>query len=155
MAIRTQHEITENTWFITFTCYKWLPLFELTQSYDAVYKWFDILKAYGLDVIGYVIMPNHIHALIAYMPGEKSINTVVGNGKRFLAYEIVDKFKAQGNKDMLQKLADGVWPSDRRKGKLHEAFEPSFECKLCYNQKFVNQKLSYIHGNPVDRKSVV
>jgi hypothetical protein len=32
-------------YFITFTCQDWLSLFEITNSYDAVYKWFDHLKA--------------------------------------------------------------------------------------------------------------
>jgi len=34
MAIRTKHQITDNTWFITFTCYNWISLFETTQSYE-------------------------------------------------------------------------------------------------------------------------
>jgi hypothetical protein len=42
MAIRTKHKITDSTWFITFTCYNWLPLFEITQSYDLVYKWLKL-----------------------------------------------------------------------------------------------------------------
>ena len=97
-------------------------------------------------------MPNHIHALIAYTPRQKSINTIIGNGKRFLAYGIVERLKEQQHTELLKQLAEGVWPSDRRKGKLHEVFEPSFECKFCYSQKFVNQKLSYIHNNPVSKK---
>ena len=34
-------------YFIMFTCKDWLPLFELTESYDAVYKWFDYLEDKG------------------------------------------------------------------------------------------------------------
>jgi REP element-mobilizing transposase RayT len=67
MSVRMQHN-SVGTHFITFTCYKWKPLFELTDSYDAVYKWFDYLYSNGASVIGYVIMPNHIHALIHFFP---------------------------------------------------------------------------------------
>lgn len=40
-----QQNIYENyeIFFITTTCYNWLPLIEQTKSYDAVYKWFDYL----------------------------------------------------------------------------------------------------------------
>ena len=34
-------------------------------------------------------MPNHLHALIAFRNTGQSINTIVGNGKRFMAYEII------------------------------------------------------------------
>ena len=34
-------------------------------------------------------MTNHLHALIDFGVSEKNINTMVSNGKRFNAYEIV------------------------------------------------------------------
>ena len=90
-------EFTEGMYFITFTCQHWLPLFELTNSYNSVYKWFDYLQAKGHNVKGYVIMPNHLHALIDFGVSEKSINTIVSNGKRFIAYKIVERLKEQNN----------------------------------------------------------
>jgi hypothetical protein len=62
-----------------------LPLIEQTNSYDAVYNWLDHLKEKGHYVAGYTIMPNHIHALIGFQNRGQSINTIVGNGKRFMA----------------------------------------------------------------------
>jgi hypothetical protein len=44
MAVKTPIEEAEGIYFITFTCQHWLPLFEITKSYDIVYKWFDYLK---------------------------------------------------------------------------------------------------------------
>jgi hypothetical protein len=67
--------------FITTTCHNWLPLIEQTNGYDAVYKWFDHLKGKGHFIIGYIIMPNHLHALIAFQNTGKSINTIISNGK--------------------------------------------------------------------------
>ena len=54
----------DGTFFITFTCHDWLPLIDKTDGSDIVYKWFDHLKLKGHKINGYVIMPNHIHALI-------------------------------------------------------------------------------------------
>ena len=70
----------DGIYFITFTCCEWIPLFELTKSYDLVYKWFDFLKEKNHYLIGYVIMPNHIHALIAFQNNGTIINTIVSNG---------------------------------------------------------------------------
>ena len=45
MAIKLKHNNTFSTYFITFTCATWIPLFEITSSYDLVYNWFKVLKS--------------------------------------------------------------------------------------------------------------
>lgn len=152
MAINKPHIFKPGIYFLTFTNYKWLPLFADTQSYDLVYKWFDVIKTNGNDIIGFVIMPNHIHALIGYKQTDKSLNTIIGNGKRFIAYGIIKRLKEAQNTQLLQILSEGVSLSDRKRGYLHEVFEQSFDLKLCRSYKFVKQKLDYIHSNPVSKK---
>jgi len=107
MAVDKAHIFDPGIYFITFTNYKWIPLFDITQSYDLVYKWFDIVKSLGHHNVGYVIMPNHVHVLIGYRGGSKSINTIVGNGKRFMAYDIVARLKETNNTNLLATLAGG------------------------------------------------
>src|SRR5687768_11271830 len=80
-------------YYITFTCLKWMPLFEMTKGYDLVYKWFDVLKKKEHIISGYVIMPNHLHAIIALRNASTTMNKIVSNGKRFLAYELVNRLK--------------------------------------------------------------
>jgi REP element-mobilizing transposase RayT len=58
-----------------------------------VYNWFHYLCIQGDHIIGYVILPNHVHALIAFKNSGKNINTIVGNGKRFIAYDLVERLK--------------------------------------------------------------
>lgn len=41
-----------------------------------------------------------------------------------------------------------VTKSEIDKGKLHQVFERSFDCKEITSQYFFTQKLSYIHNNP-------
>ena len=49
---------------------------------------------------------------------------------------------------ILQKLAAAVCPCDKKRGKLHQVFTPSFECKECRTKKFLLQKVDYIYANP-------
>ncbi len=44
MPVRFNHSNQSPLYFITFTCFNWLPLFELTDGYDLVYKWFTYLR---------------------------------------------------------------------------------------------------------------
>lgn len=152
MPVRLQINERDGIFFITFTCLNWLPLFELTHSYDTVYKWFDYLKSKGHFINGYVIMPNHLHAIIALRSSDQSINTIVSNGKRFMAYEIVKRLRQMGETALLERLSKGVIASDSRRGKLHQVFEPSFDCKECYSESFLLQKLEYMHQNPCKGK---
>lgn len=143
---------TEVVFYITITCYNWISLFEVTDFYREIYKWFTILKSKGNQINGYVIMPNHLHALVYVNKSSTSINKLVGNGKRFMAYEIVTRLNALNNQELIQRLQTAVSIQERAKGKLHEVFELSFDCKPCYDKKFFLQKLDYIHHNPCSGK---
>lgn len=152
MGVRKAHIQQTGLYFITFTNYNWLPLIELSNGYDLVYNWFDYLKREGHSIVSYVIMPNHIHLMLGYKESKKSINTLVGNGKRFMAYEIVKRLKEANEIEILTKLETAVNTSDRANGKRHEVFRDSFDLQHCYSQKFILQKLKYIHDNPCAKK---
>jgi REP element-mobilizing transposase RayT len=148
MSVGNKIEVPNGIFFITFTCADWLPLFQLTNGYDAIYNWFDYLKKQGHYIAGYVIMPNHIHALIAFRNSDKLITTVIANGKRFIAYDLVKRLKQQGHHEILEKLASLVNKTERQRNKQHEVFQPSFDRKECRSLTFTRQKMDYIHLNP-------
>lgn len=152
MPVKKQIPYSSGHFFITFTCYKWLPLIEIANGYESVYKWFDYLKKQGHFITGYVLMPNHIHATIAFRKTAKSINRIVGEGKRFIAYEIVKLLTAGNHATILQQLVEGVNRTDKKRGKLHEVWEDSFDWKECRTLDFVIQKLNYMHNNPCSGK---
>lgn len=53
-------------------------------------------------------MPNHIHALISFINAKQSINTIIGNGKRFMAYEIIERLKTNNEIHLLENFAPSV-----------------------------------------------
>jgi DNA phosphorothioation-dependent restriction protein DptG len=110
-----------------------------------VYNWFDHLKSKGHYIVGYIIMPNHIHALIGFQNTGKTINTIIGNGKRFMAYQIIDRLEGQNETLLLQQLQQAVEGKDRQRNKQHEVWEDSFDWKDC--TEFIIQKLDYMHNN--------
>ncbi len=140
-------------YFITFTCHNWIPLIELSGSYNNFYKWFNYLIQNYCRVNGYVIMPNHFHGLI-YVDREspKTINQIMANGKRFLAYGIVDNLKKLGKDDLLLKLQKAVSEKEKEKQKKHHVFIPSFDAKKCFSKKMIETKLNYIHRNPIQQQ---
>jgi hypothetical protein len=152
MPVRYQQPHDDGVYFITFTCYDWLSLIQISDSYQLFYKWFNHLKKEGSHIVGYTIMPNHLHVLIAFTDKGQSINTRVGSGKRFLAYGIVNQLQSRQEEKTLQLLREGVNPTDKTRGKLHQVFKASFDCKECFTDKMIETKLEYIHHNPCSGK---
>ena len=108
MSVRKNIHEKNGVFFITFTCARWLPLFQITNGYCVVYKWFEYLKKNGHFIIAYVIMPNHVHAIIAFRKTDQFINTIIANGKRFMAYDLIRRLKLYGMNQILDQLASWV-----------------------------------------------
>ena len=155
MPVRKSITETEGVYFITFTCTNWLPLFKICNAYHAVYKWFDHLIEQGHYIIGYVIMPSHVHAIIAFTNTGKSINTIVSNGKRFIAYDLVKRLKEMNSNLILNELNNDLNNTEKKEGKIYGVFETSFDWKECRTEKFIQQKLNYIHWNPCKGNKLV
>jgi len=153
MSVRTLHGNEPTLYFVTFTCHDWLPLFSLTNSYDLVYKWFDVLKNKGqIKVPAYIIMPNHVHAVLFFPQENYDLNTIISNAKRFMAYEIIERLKKSNQNKILEDLGRAVSGRERKKGQLHKVFKDSFDAKAIYTRKFLLQKIQYMHLNPVRGK---
>jgi Transposase and inactivated derivatives len=138
----------DGTFFITFTCYHWLPLIDKTNGYGIIYNWFDHLKSKGHKINGFVIMPNHVHVLISFISTSQSINTIIGNGKRFMAYEMVKQLQKNREFEVLSVLKNNVEAFRKTNNKKHDVWELSFDWKYCNSWAFIVQKLNYMHENP-------
>ena len=53
-------------------------------------------------------MPNHFHVLLFLSHTGTALNTLVGECKRFMAYDIVGSLRRQGKESLLQQLQSGV-----------------------------------------------
>jgi hypothetical protein len=93
-------------------------------------------------------MSNHVHALIGFRVSNTSINTLIANGKRFMAYELVKKLEKQDAKEILELLASYLTKTEKLQHQKHTVFQPSFDWKECFSLPFMKQKTDYIHLNP-------
>ena len=148
MATHELHKLPGG-YLITFTCYQWISLIEVTNAYDLIYKWYDILKETGFHILGYVIMPNHVHTLIYKGDENLDLNKYVGSGKRFLAYGMVERLKQNNQEYLIERLQSGVKASEKRKGKRHQVFKLSFDGKWIASREAMENILDYVHHNPV------
>ena len=60
-------------------------------------------------------MPNHIHLLVYVDQNCKNLNLIIGESKRFMAYELVKRLKNINDEQTLNILSNGVQPEERKK----------------------------------------
>ena len=97
-------------------------------------------------------MPNHLHVILYFKDDNFNLNNIIANAKRFMAYEIIERLKEQNSSSLLKILSDAVSEREKKKGQLHKVFEESFDGKAIFSEKFLFQKINYIHHNPVSGK---
>src|SRR4051794_12030563 len=77
----------------------------------------------GHYIMGYVIMPSHVHAIIAFCNSVKSINTSVPNGKRFIAYNLIKRLKEKNSNLILNELNNDLNNTEKKEGKIYRVFK--------------------------------
>ena len=85
----------------------------------------------------------------------KPLIVIVSNGKRFIAYDLVKRLQQQNSSLILSELTSSLNNTEIKEGKLHNVFETSFDWKECRTEKFIQQKLDYIHFNPCKGNKLV
>lgn len=83
---------------------------------------FNILINKQSEIEAFVIMPNHLHLLI-FVNETDNINTLLANGKRFLAYEIVKRLEAQQQYEILRQLELAVTAKKKQRNKKHRCLK--------------------------------
>ena len=100
---------------------------------------------YSCKIIGYVIMPDHVHLLI--LPrDEKAVTDFMRDFKRFTSGRIARQAKVEGKIDWLSIFESAGTETDRAEYKV---WQDSFWEQSIYTKHFLKQKLDYIHLNPV------
>ncbi len=100
---------------------------------------------YSSKLLGYVIMPDHIHLLI-WPQNEQNVTDFMRDIKRFTSGRITRQAKLEGKIDWVKKFEESGDETSRAEFKV---WQDSFWEQDIYTRKFLEQKLNYIHLNPV------
>jgi putative transposase len=123
--------------YLTCSCYQRKPFLGSASRRDLFLKIFEeVRQKYEFQVIGYVVMPEHIHLLIGE-PDERSVAVAV----QVLKQRVSRQCLARGRSRLPQDDAPPPPPF---------WYPRSYDFNV-FSQKKVAEKLDYIHWNPVKR----
>ena len=135
--------------FITCSCYRRLPLFASTRAKNLFVKILgEVRDRCGFALVGYVVMPNHIHLLIGE-PAKGTPSSVMQVLKQRVSRRLRRKPSKKVSSQQLR------LPFRRAHDLLPQFWQPRFYDFNVWSQTKFAEKLEYMHLNPVKRKLVV
>ena len=87
-------------------------------------------------------MPSHLHAILK--PESNSIGEIVQQLGSFTAHEILKKLRADNQKELLD-----LFHQKKRDDRHEHSIWQDIQAKNIYSMDFLQQKMEYIHQNPV------
>jgi len=145
--MRSRYKIYSESgvYFITSTVIDWVPIIisgDIMQIILDSFKYCQREKE--LLIFGFVIMPNHFHTLIG-MEEQEKIPWVMRDLKRHTSQEITRYIVAS------EKQRDLFWLKPFWGRQVNRVWQEGYHPVLIKSDKWFEQKLDYMHMNPVKK----
>jgi putative transposase len=129
--------------FLTFSCYRRLPLLGTARARNAFVALAKIRERYRFRLIGYVVMPERVHLLIS-----ESANCTPS-----LALKVLKQRVSRDLRKRRRRVPIGQMRLVFREGDagLPRFWQPRFYDFNVYSARKIREKLEYMHANPVKR----
>jgi putative transposase len=133
--------------FLTFSCYLRQPFFRNESYCDLFLKILERVRLrYRLVVVGYVVMPEHVHLLVSE-PQRETLSTAI----QALKLGVVQTIRCSGGSIVappMSRKTSETWGTPVHPNRFWQARFYDFNV---WTEKKRVEKLRYIHRNPVER----
>src|SRR5215831_1599888 len=135
--------------FVTFSCYQRQPLLDYPVRCDLLLEILErVRRRYRLVVLGYVVMPEHVHLLVSE-PQRDTLSTAV-QALKLSCLRMID-----GSVVPTSRKTGETWGIPFHEGsRTHRFWQTRFYDYNVWTEEKRIEKLRYIHRNPVKRRLV-
>ena len=141
----------DGTYFITFAVVGWVDVFTRNEYRNIMIDSFNYcIKKKGLVINAWVIMTNHVHMIIS-RNGDVPIEHIMRDMKKFTSVEIIhaiEKSSVESRKEWMLKIFAAYGKANSNNVKFQFWQQDNHPIELNSNKE-IEQKLDYIHENPV------
>jgi putative transposase len=138
--------IEGHVYYITTVIYNRLPIFTRPSFVIPLY---DSLNFYRYNqqfkLLGYVIMPDHMH-LIIWPHGKATVSDIMRDYKKFTSTRIIRQTEVENVEEWIAAFQQAGQETGRSTNKV---WQDSYWDVNIYTERFLRQKLNYVHRNPV------
>jgi REP element-mobilizing transposase RayT len=155
MSTKYKATTTEEAYFVTITTVGWVDVFtRLSQKNNIIRALQYCQENKGLEIYGYCIMSSHIHLLCKATNGF-ILSDVMRDLKRFTSIKIIQTIQEEPESRrewMLEYFSKAC--EHLKKEQKYKVWQNGYHAEYIYSNKFIRQKLNYIHNNPVKDRIV-
>ena len=140
--------------FLTFQVIDWVDIFSRQIYKDIVIDSMKFCRANkGLEIYSYVIMSNHVHVIWRAKNGD--LSNVIRDFKKFTGRNIIEAIKTgpESRQDWMLKRFEFAARSNVRNS-IHQFWTHENHAVELFTPDFTEQKIQYIHKNPVRARIV-
>ena len=151
-----QHRITGEVYFVTDTVVDWVDIFSRPCYRHIIIESLQhCQKQKGLIIYAWVLMTNHTHMIVG-SSGINNVSDIMRDFKKFTSKEILRTLQIDGTESrrewMLNRFEYGG--KNDKKIKNYRFWQEGNNAQALYLNVYFNQKLNYIHQNPVKAEFV-
>lgn len=137
--------------FITFAVVEWVDVFTRKEYRDIVLESLRYCqKEKGLIVYAWCIMSNHVHMIVGAKNAD--LSDILRDFKKHTSKQLVKAIGSnpqESRKDWMLAIFKEAGTANSR-NENYQFWQQDNQPKECYSKEFTNQKLEYIHNNPVE-----
>jgi REP element-mobilizing transposase RayT len=140
----------EGTYFVTSTIVEWLPVFTSAACCDIlVQSLLHCREHKGLKIYAWVILDNHFHAIVSGTYLSSTFRALKG----FTAQALIEQIKTERRDWLLNQFA--YYCSAHKTRSEHQVWQEGTHPQEIDSDITMEQKIDYIHNNPVLRGMVI
>lgn len=135
--------------FVTLQVVEWVDIFTRQKYRDIIITNLAYCqKNKGLEIFAWVIMSNHIHLLIKSKNAE--LSDILRDFKSYTSKKIIEEIDScnESRKEWMLKIFKDAAFKHKRNSE-YQFWTHENHAEYIFSNKFIEQKLDYIHNNPV------
>ena len=146
MRSRYKFNIEKGLYFVTSTIVEYIPVFTSDKYFQIINSSLDYCRINkGIEIFAYVIMDNHFHLLISV----ENLSDKLRSIKRHTAKEIIEQVKRDNKLWLLNQFE--FYKKKYKKESNYQVWQEGAHPQLITTVDMAEQKINYIHNNPVNK----
>lgn len=142
----------EKVYFITFSVVQWIDVFTRSEYKDLLITSLDFcIQKKGLEIYSWCIMSNHLHLIVGRC-GESKIEEIVRDFKKYSSVALIKAIENNPTESRREWLL-WIFRELAKRSSKHQKYcfwQNEYHPIELSDSLMMQQKLDYIHTNPVE-----
>ncbi len=142
----------EGAYFVSFAVVDWLDVFIRNEYKNIILESLSFCQANkGMEIYAWCIMTNHIHLIFRSING-KNPESILGDFKKFTSKAIVKAISDNDRESRKEFLLEHFKRAADKSSNVttYQFWRHDNKPIELWSNKVINQKINYIHNNPVE-----